>query len=115
MHEVSIAASLLAMAEEEIRAKGCARILGLTVQYGQISGIMPEALRLGFAAVIAGTPHEGATLALEEVPLRLRCPFCRVCFDGAQDIFAPCPNCGEEFGHIVEQGRELTLMRIEAV
>lgn len=114
MHEVSIATSLLAMAEEEIRAKGCSRILGLTVQYGQISGIMPEALRLAFAAVIAGTPHEGARLVLQEVPLRLRCPFCQTRFGGTDDIFARCPNCGEEFGHMVEQGRELMLMRIEA-
>lgn len=115
MHEVSVAASLLALAEEEIAAKGCARILGLTVQYGQISGIMPEALRLAFAAVSAGTPHEGASLVLEELPLRLRCPFCQTCFGADEGIFAPCPNCGEEFGHIVEQGRELMLMRIEAV
>lgn len=113
MHEMSIAQSLLAMAEEEAGAKNCKRILAVTVHYGQISGVMPEALRLAFDALIADSPHAGAKLELVELPLRLRCPFCQARFAG-EDVFRPCPRCGEEFGHIVEQGRELILARIEA-
>lgn len=114
MHEMSIAVSLLTMAEEEARAKGCSHIIAVTVHYGQISGIMPSALQMAFSALIADGPHHGARLELIEIPLRLRCPFCGTVFDAEEAILAPCPQCGEEFGHEVIQGRELILTRIEA-
>lgn len=114
MHEMSIAVNLLEIAEAEAAAKKCARILALTVHYGQISGIMPEALRMAFEALVAGGIHAGARLELVELPLLLRCPFCQQRFKGL-NIFQACPGCGEEFGHIVEQGRELILARIEAI
>lgn len=113
---MSIAMSMLEMAEAEAAKVHCDRLLAITVQYGQISGIMPEALRLAFESFTRGGPHAGCRLELTMLPLRLRCPFCRTVFDGGDQtaIFAPCPNCGEEFGHIVEQGKELILARIEA-
>lgn len=117
MHEMSIALNLLEMAEAEAKSRSCQRLVAVTVQYGQISGVMPEALAMAFTAITKGTPHEQAVLNLEMLPLRLKCPFCQTIFGGNDktDIFAPCPNCGEEFGHIVEQGKELLLAKIEAV
>lgn len=116
MHEMSIAASMLRMAEEEAAKAGCSRIDAVVVKYGQLSGIMPEALELAFAALIKETPHAGARLALELVPLRARCVFCGCVFggdfQGVADIV--CPKCGEIFGHAIEQGKELILARIEA-
>lgn len=115
MHEMAIAMSLLELAEKEAAANGCSRLLSVTVHYGELAGIMPEALQLAFSALTANSPHAGTRLELVSLPLRLRCPFCQTTFEGGNDIFQPCPNCGEEFGHIVEQGRELLLARIEAV
>ena len=111
---MAIAASLLEIAEVEAKAQNCMKLRRLTVHYGQISGIMPEALELAFAALVAGTPHEGAKLDLVMLPLRLKCPFCQTVFSGADSIFVPCPTCGEEFGHHIEQGKELLLARLEA-
>lgn len=117
MHEMSVAINLLELAEQEAKNRGCQRLVGVTVQYGQISGIMPEALKLAFKAATQGTLHANASLTLEMLPLRLRCPFCQTVFGGRQDadLFAPCPGCGEDFGHIVEQGKELLLSRVEAI
>ena len=55
-------------------------------------------------------------LVLVCLPLRLRCPFCGEVFGGeGQDaLWQPCPGCGEQFGHVVEQGKELILSRLEA-
>lgn len=116
MHEMSIAQSLLELAEAEARANGCARLISIRVEYGAISGVMPEALRLCFQALVAETRHAGASLELQEIPLKLQCPFCGAVFGGAgQDsLWEPCPGCGESFGHTVIQGRELLLSRIEA-
>lgn len=116
MHEMAIAESLLEMAREEIAAKGCDRILSITVHCGQIAGVMPDALKFAFEALVTGGPHEGAELRVIELPLILRCPFCQTIFDSKKDgtLFQACPGCGEEFGHSVEQGRELLLAQIEA-
>ena len=117
MHEMAVAENLLELALKEARSRGCDRLLTLTVQYGQISGIMPDALRLAFQILVSDTAHAAAELILEELPLRLRCPFCQHRFEPGGDggIFQPCPNCGEDFAQIVEQGRELLLASIEAV
>lgn len=116
MHEMSIAMSMLQMAESEAAKNNCKQILAITVHYGQISGIMPDALRFAFDALIAGTSHAGASLELVKLPLRMRCPFCQAVFGGEDNtaVFEPCPQCGETFGHIVEQGKELILARVEA-
>lgn len=114
---MSIAMNLLEMAEAEIREKGCDRIERVKVLLGVLSGVMPEALDLCFQALIEFTPHKGARLEIESVPVRLRCPFCQAVFsgDGQAALLSPCPSCGEEFGHIVESGKELLLARVEAV
>lgn len=116
MHEMAIAQSLLAMAEEEIGRRNCSRLELVRVEYGALSGVVPESLQFCFETMIKGTPHEGARLELVCLPLRLRCPLCGEVFGGeGQDaLWQPCPGCGEQFGHVVEQGKELILSRLEA-
>ncbi|SCM70898.1 putative hydrogenase nickel incorporation protein HypA 1 [uncultured Desulfovibrio sp.] len=116
MHEMAIAQSLLKMSEEEISRQGCTRIEAVNVKYGALAGIVPESLQFCFETMIQGTPHEGARLELEELPLQLHCPFCGADFggEGQEALIQPCPGCGEQFGHVVKQGRELYLNRLEA-
>lgn len=117
MHESAVAQSLLDLAEEAAAKSGCNRLVIVRVEYGPLAGIEPDSLRLCFEILIKGTVHEGARLDLVLLPLRLRCPFCDEVFggEGREALHAPCPGCGEIFGHIVEQGRELILSRLEAV
>lgn len=116
MHEMSIAMSLLELAEAEIKKRGCDKISRLKVQCGALSGVAPDALDLCFRALADSSPHKNAVLEIELVPTRLRCPFCETIFSGddADALFRPCPACGAEFGHIVEAGKELILLRVEA-
>ena len=114
---MSIAENLLTLAEAEIRKQNCDRIEKIKIECGVLSGVTPDALTLCFQALVATTPHRDALLEIEVAPALLRCPFCQTRFTGAsrEALFAPCPACGEAFGHIVEAGRELILARIEAV
>lgn len=116
MHEMSIAMSLLELAKAEAEKQRRKRIISLRVEYGAISGIMPDALDFCFKALVAGTIHENANLELVCLPLRLKCPLCGHVFggEGKEALWEPCPKCGEFFGHIVEQGKELILARLEA-
>lgn len=116
MHEMSIAQSLLRLAEEELARRGCTRLEKVGVTLGALSGVEPESLRFCFDILLRGTPHEGACLELTETPLRLRCAGCGLEFGGeGQDaLWMPCPRCGEQFGHAVVRGRELLFNHLEA-
>lgn len=116
MHEMALAENLLELALAEARKAGCDRLLAARVEYGPLAGIMPEALALCFEAVAREAGQQQARLTLVALPLLLRCPFCQAEFGGKDRdaIWQPCPQCGGEFGHIVLQGRELVLARIEA-
>ena len=95
MHEMSIAQSLLKMSEEEISRQGCSRLEVVNVKYGALAGIVPESLQFCFETMIQGC---GADFGGE----------------GQSALIQPCPGCGEQFGHVVKQGRELYLNRLEA-
>lgn len=115
MHEMSIAQNILELAVEEARKLACSRITLIRVDYGALSGVMPEALKFCFEALVKGTEHEKIILELREIPLALRCPMCGNRFGGTQEtLWEPCPACGETIGHIVEHGRELLLSHLEA-
>ncbi len=116
MHEMSIALSLLELAEAEARKNNCKQITSITVEYGALSGIMPESLKFCFEILTADGPHKGAKLELIEIPVTLRCPSCNSIFrnNDIPAILQSCPQCGALSGLNVEQGKELLLLRLEA-
>ena len=73
MHELSIAQSIVEMVGERA---GDARVHRLTLVIGQLSGVMPEALRFCFDVCTEGTVLEGAALEIIEPSGRGRCPDC---------------------------------------
>lgn len=114
---MSIAMSLLDLAEAEARKNSCARITRIKVEYGALAGIMPEALKFCFDCLIENGPHKGALLELVEIPVKLRCPLCGAVFEcqGQAPLMQSCPECGSLTGYNVEQGRELLLLQLEAL
>ncbi len=115
MHEMSIAESIVAIVEEELLKHNCHKLTLVRIHYGALSQIVPDSLRFCFEALLMNTPHVGATLELECLPLVLRCSSCENEFTPPeQDIFAPCPQCQACVGHCVEQGRELFVQHLEA-
>ena len=124
MHELAIAENMLAIAEEELARHGCTRLTLLRVEVGELSGIVCESLAFGFECLVKGTPHEGCTLDIVSIPLKLRCGACGLVFDGPGGIggiagaggmgeLSPCPGCGEVLGHEVLQGREMRVVWLE--
>jgi hydrogenase nickel incorporation protein HypA/HybF len=65
MHEAKLCLSLLALAEDALRAEGARRIHALHVEVGALSGIAPEALEAAFPICAAGTAAQGAQLRIE--------------------------------------------------
>ncbi len=114
MHELSVAMSLVQIADEAARKAEAARVTSLQVRIGALAGVVPDALRFSFELAAAGTLVEGAQLEIEELPVRIFCEPCGVEFDLPSPQLFCCPICQQPTGRIV-QGRELQLVSLEAV
>jgi len=113
MHEMSIAQSLIRIVESEMAAHGLRTVQRVKIRHGALSTMVPEALEFAFEIMTKGTPLEGAVLAFEKVPLTMSCSICKATFSPEDLHFAPCPTCGEEFGHVALTGKELHIEHIE--
>ncbi len=112
MHELSIATSVLHIAEEYAQQEGITRIRSITLRVGELSSVHEQSLRFGFELVTQGTVLEGATLQLEHLPVIIYCPQCQSekTLLGIQSF--RCPDCQSLSGDI-RQGRELDVESIE--
>jgi hydrogenase nickel incorporation protein HypA/HybF len=111
MHEVSIMAEALRMAEDAAKSAGASRVLKLRLRVGSLSGVVPDALRFAFDVVGADTLAAGATLEIEPVPAACWCATCRAEFECA-DFFNECPRC-HNFSGELRRGRELEIASVE--
>jgi hydrogenase nickel incorporation protein HypA/HybF len=73
VHELSIAQSIVAVAERHAAGR---RVRRVELRVGHLRQVVPSALEFAFGLVAAETPLDGAELAIEEVPARGRCRAC---------------------------------------
>jgi hydrogenase nickel incorporation protein HypA/HybF len=110
MHELSIAESIVAIAEEHARGR---RVAKVEVKIGRLRQVVPSALSFAFALVAHGTPVEGAELEIDDVPAQIVCRSCAGRSRVAEFPFA-CANCGG-VDIDVETGDELFVDALELV
>ncbi len=107
MHELAITQSVVAAIRERL---GDAPIRVVTLEVGQLSGVVPDSVRFCFDLCTEGTPLAGARLDVLEIPGRAKCRAC-----GAEiamaDLFPLCP-CGSA-DLDVRAGEELRIKQVE--
>jgi hydrogenase nickel incorporation protein HypA/HybF len=112
MHELSIAMSIVEMAQEESDRRGGVLIRAVHLRLGLLSGVVKDALLSSYEMACEDTPLQGSQLLVEEVPVLV---FCKVC--NAQrplhstQLFC-CSECGTPSGDVV-QGKELLVVGLE--
>jgi len=111
MHELSIIEDALTIAFRETDRAGATRIHRVEMRIGEMSGVVPDALRFAFDVATKDTIAEGADLELEIVPVQCRCERCGNLFHPDGLIYA-CPAC-QALTCEVLQGREIELTRLE--
>src|SRR5947208_11731524 len=77
MHELSIAMSIVDLAEEEVARRGPMHVTAIHLKLGALSGVVKEALLSSFEMVCEDTPLLGSRLVVEEVPVVVYCPACK--------------------------------------
>jgi hydrogenase nickel incorporation protein HypA/HybF len=111
MHELSIALSLVEIAEEEAERLG-ARVSAVHLRLGALSGVVKEALYSSYEMACADTPLRGSRLVIDEVPVVVYCADCdqQRPLESIQSFC--CSSCGAPTLD-VRQGREIELIALE--
>jgi len=112
MHELSIAMSIVEMAEEESDHRGGARVNAVHLKLGRLAGVVREALLSSYELACEGTGVQGSRLIIEEVPIVVYCPKCDTprAIDSLQ--WFVCPECQSPVSEVIH-GRELEVFALE--
>lgn len=73
MHELGITQQIVEIA---CRRAGGAKVKRIVVEIGKLCAVLPDAVRFCFELCTEGTPAEGASLEIVEIPGRARCREC---------------------------------------
>jgi len=111
MHELSIAVSIVEMAQEEAEQRGV-RVMAIHLKLGPLSGVVKEALAGSFEIAAAGTPLAGARLVITETPVAVFCPRCRSRRPLRSVQSFRCPECETAAPEVLE-GEELEVTALE--
>jgi hydrogenase nickel incorporation protein HypA/HybF len=111
MHELSVAQSIVDIVLQHLPKEDHVAVKSVGLRLGEMAGIVPDSLEFCFSAITQGTPLEGATLAIEHVPLRAHCNDCGVDGNIEPTLFA-CPTCGGR-SLVILSGREMQVKDIE--
>jgi hydrogenase nickel incorporation protein HypA/HybF len=105
MHELSIADAIVTIASRHARGRQVTRV---EVKVGHLRQVVPDSLQFAFELITTGTELEGAKLAVQEVPARVRCKACGTETE-LKEFPAHCGACGVE----VTAGEELLVDSID--
>ena len=111
MHELSIAVSLVDLAQEEAERLS-AHVCALHVKVGPLSGVFKDALLSSYEMASFDTPLQGSRLIIEDVPIVIYCARCQAerAVDSMQ--WFCCPVCGTPSSQVLH-GKELELVSLE--
>ena len=110
MHELSLCQNILEIVEQQCKTHHIKKVTELWLEIGALSCVEPDALKFCFDISCQGTPAEGCTLHLIEIPALAWCWQCekQVEIQAHHNI---CPQCGSP--HLKRQnGTELRIKEI---
>jgi hydrogenase nickel incorporation protein HypA/HybF len=112
MHELSIAMSIVEMAQEEAERRGRVKVQAVHLRLGLLSGVVREALLSSYEMACQATPLEGSQLLIEEIPVEVLCPKCGGPWLVRSIQWFCCPECGTPTPTVV-RGKELEVTALE--
>ena len=107
MHELSIAQSIVELAEREARNHRAVSIEELELEIGDLAGIDWLALEFAMESAVKDTILENARVIRQRVAGEGRCGDCENQFP-MENLFSACPFCGSYMVKIIK-GKELRI------
>ena len=116
MHELQVTERILDIVLKHAAGHEVSRIVRIHLRVGELSDLEDEWLQRYFDYLSRDTLAENAELAIEKVPIVVRCESCACSFEIQKDQLreAVCPDCGES-GFRLVSGREYFIKNIEVI
>src|SRR5271155_4629577 len=111
MHELSIAMSIVEMAQEEAERRDVT-IDAVHLELGPLSGVVADALLFSYEIACSGTVLEGSRLVIRQVPIEVYCPACKALKTLTSMQWFCCPECGAPTSEVIH-GKELQITALE--
>ena len=112
MHELSIAMSIVDMAQEEPEPAQRQQVHAVHLEARPLAGVVKEALLSSYEMACEATPLEGSQLVIEEIPVEVFCPKCQAPRLVASIQWFCCPECGTPTTNVL-RGKELEVVALE--
>lgn len=113
MHELSIATSLVSLAQNALEDACEERAVeSVRIRVGALSGVVVESLEFAWDIASEGTRCAGSALVIERVAARVRCGACLAETKLADPPCFVCAHCKQPAPDVIE-GRELDLISLE--
>ncbi len=110
MHEMSIVASIVEIAENEAKKANANKITELEMDIGTVSGIELDALNFAFESIKPRTMLKNAEIKINTIPAKSKCEDCFSEFE-TDAVYALCPECNSYKTKII-QGKEMKVKSI---
>jgi hydrogenase nickel incorporation protein HypA/HybF len=111
MHELSIAMSIVEMAQEEAERRSV-QVDAVHLDLGALSGVVKEALLFSYEVACGGTLLEGSRLVVKDIPIEVYCPMCQMPKTLASMQWFCCPDCSTPTSEVIH-GKELVVTALE--
>lgn len=112
MHELSIAMSIVEIAEENINQANLSKVTEIELDVGELSGVVFDALEFAMVEAVKDTVLQNAVRKINRIPGKARCNECGFEFE-LEDIYTPCPKCAS-FDNEIIKGKELKVKSLIA-
>jgi hydrogenase nickel incorporation protein HypA/HybF len=112
MHELSIAMSIVEMAQEEAARRGGVQVGAVYLKLGALSGVVKQALQSSYEMACDDTLLKGSRLIIEEIAVVVFCPSCQGPRPVSSLQLFCCAECGTPSSEVV-QGKELEVVALE--
>jgi len=111
MHELSIAMSIVDIAESETQKAGATKVDLIMLEIGDLAGIEMSAFNFVWPSAIEGSVLEHAKMTIKTIKGKATCDECNHTF-GLQNLYDVCPECNSYFKEVIE-GQELRVKALE--
>jgi hydrogenase nickel incorporation protein HypA/HybF len=113
MHELGIVFHVIKRLENLASEQNLQQIQSVTLELGEVSGVVPEFLEDGWKWAVKKSPvMENALLKIETLPAVTICNACGKTY-GTVEFGKTCPHCKSE-DTVLQTGNEMNIKEIEA-
>jgi hydrogenase nickel incorporation protein HypA/HybF len=113
VHELSLALSIVDIAEEEVRRTGGTQVEKIVLEIGRLAGVEEEALAFAWPEAVKHTVLENAEWVVVHLDGKARCLTCSKEFSLTY-LYDLCPFCSD-FRKEIVQGKEISIRSLTII